>query len=351
MLSEAQHRAVERLIRESGEQPVSNAVPLPGGGNNRVYRIETDGGPRLVKAYYHHPRDGRDRLASEYAFTTFAWEMGIDRVPRPYGADPDSHVGLYEFVSGRRPGPDEPDAGSVRQALAFYHALNRHRGHVLAQALPLGAEACFTLAAHLQTVDRRLDRLSRIESETPVHRDCRAFVSADLQPAWRRIRREVEERAGRLDLALDDALPPAERRVSPSDFGFHNALVESGGRLRFIDFEYAGWDDPAKTVCDFFCQPAAPAPRGTYAEMADALAAETGEPERHRRRFDLLLPVYRLKWICIMLNEFLVAGAERRRYAAQGPDDERAARQLGKARAALAELAEGRADEAWSLCP
>ena len=51
-----------------------------------------------------------------------------------------------------------------------------------------------------------------------------------------------------------------EKSLSPSDFGFHNMLIDKNGRLRFIDFEYAGWDDPAKIICDFFCQPKFPVP-------------------------------------------------------------------------------------------
>ena len=38
----------------------------------------------------------------------------------------------------------------------------------------------------------------------------------------------------------------ADRCVSPSDFGFHNAIVRGSGEICFIDFEYAGWDDSAQ---------------------------------------------------------------------------------------------------------
>ena len=79
-------------------------------------------------------------------------------------------------------------------------------------------------------------------------------------------------------LYLDRPLDPADRCVSPSDFGFHNALREPSGRLRFIDFEYAGWDDPAKLVCDFFCQPAVPAPAGAFDRFAAAVGEGFAEP-------------------------------------------------------------------------
>ena len=40
-------------------------------------------------------------------------------------------------------------------------------------------------------------------------------------------------------------------QISPSDFGFHNALRTNTGPV-FFDFEFSGWDDPAKTIIDFF---------------------------------------------------------------------------------------------------
>ena len=42
--------------------------------------------------------------------------------------------------------------------------------------------------------------------------------------------------------------------LSPSDFGFHNTLLTNEG-LKFIDFEYFGWDDPVKLTCDFLLHP------------------------------------------------------------------------------------------------
>ena len=104
--------------------------------------------------------------------------------------------------------------------------------------------------------------------------------------------------------------------------------------LTFIDFEYAGWDDPAKTVCDFFCQPAVPVPKRFIQLMSEAAAEGLDEPELLFRRIDVLMPVYQLKWICILLNEFLVTDGRRRAFASTGTDGEaRKANQLAKARA------------------
>ena len=52
----------------------------------------------------------------------------------------------------------------------------------------------------------------------------------------------------------------AHRALSPSDFGLHNALRTKDGQLRFIDFEYFGWDDPVKLVSDTAIQPGSSLP-------------------------------------------------------------------------------------------
>jgi hypothetical protein len=140
--------------------------------------------------------------------------------------------------------------------------------------------------------------------------------------------------AGAIDWARDPgaALAAEERCLSPSDFGFHNAIVEQvggrGERLRFIDFEYAGWDDPAKTACDFACQVQVP----VALELAAVFAREiAGEDHSVTHRIDLLLPVYRIKWCCILLSRLSGVGDARRAFSG-GPADRTAivnrARQL-----------------------
>jgi hypothetical protein len=227
----------------------------------------------------------------------------------------------------------------VRQALDFYCTLNGHQHAPGAQSLSRGSEACFTLNEHLACVDRRLDRLASIEGTTPAQIEAAAFVHDRLMPVWRRMRSNALSQAAARNLALDEAVSDRDRCISPSDFGFHNAICAADGRLWFIDFEYAGWDDPARMVCDFFSQPAVPVPADFFASFVDRVAASLSDPERHALRIRLLLPIYRMKWCCIMLNEFLPTGRDRRSFAADPQnEEERECTQLQKARRALDEI-------------
>jgi hypothetical protein len=281
------------------------------GGNSRVYIASAGGRRYAVKQYF---RDERNRLHAERSFLEFAAAAGITVVPRVIGSEGD--VGIYEFIDGRALTPAEVNGARVREAARFFLALNERRAGA---NLPLASEACFTVDEHLAMVERRVERLQTIT-------DAQARRFADeLARRWREIRAAIAADSAKLD---DDF----ERCISPSDFGFHNALVRESGELAFLDFEYAGWDDPAKMLCDFFTHPGLPVPREHFDEFAATTMGFSVHRAALEARARALLPLFQLKWCCIMLNEFVPGAAERRRFANPAQDEAAArARQLDKA--------------------
>lgn len=302
---------------------------IRGGANNRVYRVKYGGRDALLKSYFR-----LGRLNAEFSFLKFAWDRGIRAIPRPLARDRRRRWGLYEWVRGRHLRPGEIGRPHVEQALAFYRRINRHRREPAARRLPRAAEACFSLAEHLACVERRIRKLKRIggRGRNSPEEQARRFVMEKLAPAWRRCKRWVQTEARRRGIPLRRRLPRRDWRLSPSDFGFHNALKNGKGALRFLDFEYAGWDDPAKMTCDFFCQPKVPVPASLRPLFERRVAEDLQDPAGYRDRVSLLLPVYRIKWCCILLNEFLPGGWSRRRFAGARDGPAARLRQLAASR-------------------
>jgi hypothetical protein len=325
--------ALTRLLnRFFGAMP-HTLEPLAGGANNRVHRARTASGKDyIVKQYFTPANDTRDRYQSEHAFYTFAWDIADVRcIPEPLAWDETDRLGAFALIEGTR--LEQATANDVNAALDFFTQLNHARTR--ADAIRPAAETCHTLAEHIATVQRRMDRLTDISGNDPIDAAARTFVSEELFPAWQNALHHPALKAALADGNADSA--PMPRCVSPSDFGFHNTLRRADGSLVFFDFEYAGWDDPAKLVCDFFCQPAIPAPVECYDAFVAGVAAALGcsSPAVLAARCRLLLPVYQLKWCTIMLNEFLPAGSHRRRFAGTANLAARKTAQLAKAAAAL----------------
>jgi hypothetical protein len=137
-------------------------------------------------------------------------------------------------------------------------------------------------------------------------------------------------------------LPPAHRTLSPSDFGFHNALRRPGGELVFIDFEYFGWDDPVKLVSDFLWHPAVELSAAERDVLVAAAAATYGDDPAYAARRAAYEPLIALRWAAIVLNEFVPEVWARRVYAGQTGDWSAVKeRQLAKAGGLLDRLATG----------
>jgi hypothetical protein len=320
-----------RLTAEAGRSTPRALTRLAGGRNNQVYRIDTDDRPLVLKRYFKDARDSRDRLGAEWSFISHAWSRGIRVVPEPLACDRAEQTGLYSFVQGRKIAASELSAAHVDAAIDFVLAVNERPRPPLAP----GSEACFSLAEHIATVERRVARLATLDADVPHVDEARRLVAAQLQPAWAAVKAGIAEGAAVAGLAMDQALGPDESCLSPSDFGFHNALLDVSGKLTFLDFEYAGRDDPVKLVSDFFCQPEVPVALSLHGHFIDRLAQGLGLDPAGVARCHLLLDAYQIKWTCIILNDFLPLGAARRAFADTGAWAERCAAQLAKAGAKL----------------
>jgi len=304
--------------------------PLREGGNNRLYRVETPDGNYVLKCYFQHPGDTRNRLDAEFTFATFAWRHGIHCIPEPLYRNDLTFCALFGLVEGKPLSSGEIGAEEISHAIDFFLDLNALRTHSDALTLANASESCFTLQEHILRIDERFDRLRTITISDELDRQCLEFVKSPLTAAWMLIRRRIESS---VDYSADVPLKPTDRVISPSDFGFHNAL-RTKNELIFLDFEYAGWDDPAKVAGDFFSQVAVPVPTEFFTWVADAVSKATSEPEKMLQRIHLLLPLYRIKWCCILLNDFLPIDGARREFA-QGGASEKRKEQLKKAQKLL----------------
>jgi hypothetical protein len=283
------------------------------GKNNRSYHVRTSGHSYFLKAYFRHPHDIRDRLGAEYAFLEFCRDQGIGGVPLPLAFDRPGGMALYSWIDGVPIKKGQVSGEDIKSAAAMLNALARCSAVPQAAELPFAADACTSTRDHLLLAQRRVEALSTAllaAQNNPIVQQARDFAAKRLVPA-------LNSAIGRAQSlvepdALRQPLCPQDFIVSPSDFGFHNALRAQGG-IVFVDFEYAGRDDPVKTVCDFVCQPEIPVEEGELETMADSL--ETFCEKKILQRAKVLLPLHRIKWCCIILNDFIKLHALRREFS------------------------------------
>ncbi|MDE5460172.1 aminoglycoside phosphotransferase family protein [Bradyrhizobium sp. CSS354] len=307
---------------------VASAQPARSGGNNRVFRLEMADGPPL--ALKHYPSDGRDRLGQEYDALSFLARHGITSTPRPVAKDADAFCALYQWFDGEaavlRPQGDDAD-----QLADFLIELQKLREAEDAQNLRNASASIFSPEAAIAQYEQRLDALRRASDDHP---DLRAFMEGSLVPSTVVAIRQLRRRYAELGRNPAADLAPTHRALSPSDFGLHNALRAEDGRLRFIDFEYFGWDDPVKLMSDTAIHPGSDLPEASANRLIERLSrAFEASDDAFAIRRDVLYPVFKGIWCLIVLNAYLPDSRSRRAMAAQGGDVRiRLAGQLDKAR-------------------
>ena len=321
------------LLQRHGIDVLTQVDPVSGGRNNRAFRVKGSDGTWFLKQYFQDRHGLRDRCASEWEWSQFCWQRGVTWGPEPLARDERNHATLFEFIDGRRLQKDEVDDNHVQQAAQFVAEVNAHRDHLAARNLSDAAEACFSLKEHVACVDRRIVRLSSLPETDECSTQLQDWLRFSLAPAWESIVQELQALVS--PDQYETRLLKSDHCLSPSDFGFHNALLTSTGRIRFFDFEYAGCDDPAKLVCDFFWQQDLPAPRESRRHLLEALSSPHSKSELEDR-VEMLFPVFGVKWCCLLLNEFISEDRRRREFAQSTPmADSRRIQQLELAKQLL----------------
>jgi Phosphotransferase enzyme family len=312
---------------------VRSALPVRRGGNNRVYQLVGDGQRALLKFYDTAEAGRQDRLVQEYAALEFLSGLGFAEVARPLAVDRARSCAVYEWIDGVTPGP--AGEADIDQMADFFARLQTVRDRQGASAIGPASAGCFSPK---MVADQVKDRLSRLATAISSGTAVAAFVAGSLTPAADDAVERLRIGCSNAGIAFAERLRPEALALSPSDFGLHNALRRADGRLAFVDFEYFGWDDPAKAIADVMLHPG----MSLTEELAHRYRARVEQALQASDpmlplRLDLFFPAMVVLWCLILLNEFLPERWARRKLA--GVSDEREivqARQLHKAQQLLA---------------
>ncbi|OGG20456.1 hypothetical protein A3E72_04940 [Candidatus Gottesmanbacteria bacterium RIFCSPHIGHO2_12_FULL_43_26] len=311
-------KIIERITRKARIAPIEIAEFVKGGANSRCFKLKTGDVWYFLKIY---PQcfDGRTRLEREYKFLKFLSENGLERVAKTYLADYEIPAGLYSFIEGRNANRRITE-NDIEGAVSFVKDTKRLSGVPGSGNIGPASEACFSIREIICNLSERRKKLDSSSSEP-----LKKFLQSDFDPTFEEIKVKIQ------GVKAAEILVKEKRFLSPSDFGFHNAIRGEDGRLYFTDMEHAGWDDPVKMISDFLLHPQmrlTDEQKGLFSgKIISLFDKELGI------RLKTVYPLYALKWSLIMLNEFTGRGWQRRQFSGKTKDipESILSRQLKKA--------------------
>lgn len=289
---------------------------LSGGRNNRVYRLDSPKGGFVLKVYFRHPGDRRNRRNAEFQFVSFLWKKGFRQIPRPVASCPKHSASIFCLLKGSKPGRGRVglvEIGALARFLVFCWEKSRRLSPL---AFPRASEACFSFHEFEKILKRRIRHALR-SGDKPI----RSLILSEIRPTLDACLAHAGAVFGRKRLSR--RLPLARRTLSPADHGFQNCL-RAGTRVAFIDFEYAGWDDPVTVISNACLHPGIPMPREDQADFVQSVMRGMKACHEDWLRLRSIYPLQALKWALILLNPLLSVARARRTFA--GGKDVRYAR-------------------------
>jgi len=285
---------------QSRKIQITRVQKLGGGRNSRVLLLESPDQSMVLKSYPQFGDDQRDRMGTEVKVLGFLHRHGVRQVPEPLFWCKEKNWAAFSLLKGRTIKEITPALlEGVAQFLGRLKAAGDNSRE--AQALPLASEACFSMEALQEMLTGRLKRLEAMRGRGSVQNKAYQWCSQWLEHDHQRLMQQLKMR-NQVD-QIGAEITRQERILSPSDVGIHNMLQMEDG-LGFLDFEYAGWDDPAKFTADWILQPDNPLLLDQALQLVGALSRQIGEGS-WQERLTTLMEFNRLKWCAIMLNMFI----------------------------------------------
>jgi len=247
-------------------------------------------------------------LKIEYNALRLLHQYNITNVPKLVEKDEDLNIGIYEWIAGEP--VTGPTVDDLEQATHFVEKLHSLTQKIDGSDINLASEACLSAMDIIDQIENRLLTLKTISKNFSA---LSIFLDKTFEPLWAAVKDEscylwpVESR--------DSSLPREKQTLSPSDFGFHNAIRRGDGEIIFIDFDYFGWDDPVKLTTDFLWHPAMNLNTELKEKWQEAMLGVFSDDLHFENRLNVTMPLYGLRWAMIVLNEFLPEFAKRRREA------------------------------------
>lgn len=271
-------------------------LELKGGINNRVYRCGSRNNAYVIKGYPKCQHNTRDRMRSEVEFLRFAGEVAKEFVPHLIQVDWERHCVVLEYINGISFTEGcVPDNTDIVMASEFFIRLNSNRPKAEQLITMNAAEGYLSLTQHIENVSIRIRKM-RTEHLPVSHQSAATQLIKKIKDVYEIMENKTlrQIRSG----TFNNDIGSQSLCISPSDFGFHNAIRTQSG-IKFFDFEFSGWDDPAKTIADFVLQPRVPI-ENTPSQLIKLLQPD--QVNLITERCATLGPILRIKWLCIILS-------------------------------------------------
>ncbi|OUT59005.1 MAG: hypothetical protein CBB75_12290, partial [bacterium TMED15] len=287
---------ISSYVKHITEQKVEKVEQIRGRGNSRIYRISMQSGEKFAAKLYPDPTfDLRPRLETEKKAYNLFNSNQVSQIPQLIATGRNLNFSLFEWLNGQS--VDKPSQSDLDSLISFVETLIDLSQKTPYDQFNLASAACLSG----KDIENQIyDRYTKIKNIAHKHDNLKCFLEKDLEQT---IEKFIEHSKSNGFGCFFSCLQKSKQILSPSDLGFHNVIKSDMG-LKFIDFEYFGWDDPVKLVSDVLLHPGMTLTNEQKKYWVKKLVEIFSYDPTFKPRLFSYYILYGLCWCLILLNDF-----------------------------------------------
>lgn len=260
--------------------------PINSAYNSKLIKIIFNKKKYIIKLY---PNKKTKQFLYEFFFLKIYSDC--NNIPKIFHSDYNNKSLVIKYLAGKKINKNQSKyIGKIIQFLGYLQKKKKffEINKIYAQ------DACLKFEDHLNNTYSKIKNLEKkIKSKNSSYLN---FIK-DLKIRYDTKKKNIEKKYSKTKICkknLDRLI------VSPSDFGFNN-ILKKNNKIYFIDFEYAGLDDPLKLCFDFLSNPNTKMPKIKKLEFLRKFAKKF-KINNIIKIYNDLIDFYYLKWAIIILN-------------------------------------------------
>lgn len=269
------------------------------GRNNKVFLLKKEKQKLIAKKYKKGFTTKYSRFLTEKTFLNFLNKKKIKIIPKIISVDKENEIIFFNFIKGYS--IKRPNKKQLKECLKFLVKINYSTNYKKFK-FQLASDACLSIKDHINTCESRIRKLTskHKKKKNLEHRKIFEFLENKIIPEFEKLKYETNIKFSKSQILKK--IKKEDLILSPSDFGFHN-IISKNRKLYFIDFEYAGWDDPNKLLCDFFLNPDYFISDKNKKYFLSNFIRFFKKKISNLSKFNLILKFHFLKWVCVIINQ------------------------------------------------
>tara|TARA_B100002019_G_C21257919_1_gene595004 strand:- start:1328 stop:2326 length:999 start_codon:yes stop_codon:yes gene_type:complete len=261
--------------------------------------IDNKNNKYFLKIFLRNQINKHDRFKSELSFSNFLLINKFNNTPEILFHNKSQSWIVYKWIEGKR--ISRISKNHVEKLLQFLLSINNPK--LKNCYLPLASEACFSLIEHKNLIYKRIDNTLSFLNQ--INLENKDEIIKNIRDRCTTINNYFPNKNNDKEGFFTSALKNHQRLITPSDVGFHNILVNKN-QMYFLDFEYAGIDDPFKLISDLVLQPDYAIPNEYIYLLNKLIFKFKKDINSFEKKLLIILDLYILKWFCIILNPLII---------------------------------------------